>query len=92
MKNVITKMGIIMIIVAIIKQTGDHTHQNVREERNRCLSFYHNQISVMSVSKKTPSHYRKTNKCRVSLCHKKVVIKITQPSNPNPQTLILQIK
>ena len=52
-----------MIIVTIIKKRGDHAHQNVREERNRYLSFYHNQISVTSASKKTPSHYRKTNKC-----------------------------
>ena len=63
MKIVITKMVIIMIIVTIIKKRGDHAHQNVREERNRYLSFYHNQISVTSASKKTPSHYRKTNKC-----------------------------
>ena len=56
-------MTIIMITVTTIKQRGVHTHQNVREEQNRYLSFYHNQINVMSGSKKTPSHYRKTNKC-----------------------------
>ena len=35
MKIVITKMVKIMIIVTITKQRGDHTHQNMREERNR---------------------------------------------------------
>ena len=63
MKIVITKMVKIMIIVTIIKQRGDHTHQNMREERDRYFSFNHNQISVTSASKKTPLHYRKTNKC-----------------------------
>ena len=56
-----------MIIVTIIKKRGDHTHQNVREERNRYLSFYHNYRSLMSVSKKTRSHYRKTKKINVEL-------------------------
>ena len=52
-----------MIIVTAIKQRGGHTHQNVREERNRYLFFYHNQINIMSGSKKTPSQYRKIDKC-----------------------------
>ena len=60
---------------------GSHTHQNVREEQNRYLSFYHKYRKVMSVSKKRQKNVTgKSIKVMLSSFCQKGIIRINQPS------------